>query len=44
MVTRERQSVAWRREVICAVVERVEIGASTKSAWEPERDAVVWRT
>lgn len=38
-----RQPVAWRREVIRAVVDRIEIGVSTRSAWEPERVNVIWR-
>ena len=40
----ERQGQAWRREVIKAVIEQVEIGESTKPAWQPERAAIVWRT
>jgi site-specific DNA recombinase len=39
----ERQGIAWRREVIRAVVERIEIGPATKSAWDPTRVRIVWR-
>jgi site-specific DNA recombinase len=40
----ERQAIPWRRELIRAVVDRIEIGGSTKPAWEPERVQLVWRT
>jgi site-specific DNA recombinase len=39
----ERQGVAWRREVIRAVLERLEIGPRTKPGWEPERVLPIWR-
>jgi hypothetical protein len=39
----ERQEVPWRREVIRAVLDQVKIGASTRSAWEPERVRIAWR-
>jgi site-specific DNA recombinase len=40
----ERQAVPWRRELIRAVVDRIEIGASTRPAWEPERVKLTWRS
>jgi DNA invertase Pin-like site-specific DNA recombinase len=38
----ERQGVAWRREVIRAVVARIEIGPAIKSAWDPTRVRIAW--
>jgi site-specific DNA recombinase len=40
----ERQGVPWRREVIRAVLERVEISPRRKPGWEPARVRPIWRT
>jgi site-specific DNA recombinase len=39
----EAQGLPWRRELLAAVLERVEIGPTSKPAWEPERVVLVWR-
>jgi site-specific DNA recombinase len=40
----ERQPVAWRREVIAAVIERIEVGPSVRPAWDPGRVSIAWRS
>jgi hypothetical protein len=39
----EQQGIPWRRELIRAVVERIEVGASTRPVWQPSRITVSWR-
>jgi hypothetical protein len=36
--------MAWRRQLLDAVLERVEIAPISGSGWQPERASLIWRT